>query len=453
MVPENPDEIWNIPSDLTIELPELPGFVFRYNGVITATKPDGTEETLMQGMPIWNAYFQDINGDGIRELCATLSIGSGIVDDRILCWESSTDTVYTLEDRMLYDYTLRVENGVLVADQRRFSDGNLVATGRLVLRDGALGMEQTDPSVLADILLIPGNSFVSWECLYLSPLSSAIATGDSGFRYEIREDGFAKIPQAGWHEPEGAVIYPGGEPLEKDDAEDDEEDGLIPVSDWSWQPFPWTEEEWAELVLMGSESISSLPSQVQDLRHLPLNEQAFLLFADGDLLLVNTNVPSSGHMDIWSIYSMVYEETMGTAVWWCSHQATSDVQPAFSFQFDEGAAVFATCNNGQLIDYDSASGDHEAPTDRALDFPAGHAVWWDPRNADGTYARNAAISFSYPGKDGKYCFGTLYIHSDEGDPLQEDVLYTARVVGTGLHIESAASDESPHAVVTYTPAH
>ena len=89
----------------------------------------------------------------------------------------------------------------------------------------------------------------------------------------------------------------------------------------------------------------------------------------------------------------------------------------------------------------------------SLDFPADHLIWWDPRNADGTYASHAAISFSYPEKDGKCCFGTLYLRLDGGDPLQEDVLYTAKVVGTGLHIESAALEDSPCAVVTYTPAH
>ena len=89
----------------------------------------------------------------------------------------------------------------------------------------------------------------------------------------------------------------------------------------------------------------------------------------------------------------------------------------------------------------------------ALDFPADHLIWWDPHNADGTYASHAAISFSCPGRDGKYCFGTIYLRSDGGDPLQEDVLYTATVVGTGLHIENVALEDSPHAIVTYTPAH
>lgn len=452
VAPQAPEDIWNLPAEVSMELPELPGIVFHYDTAsITATKPDGTAETLIQGMPIWSAYFQDINGDGIRELCAALSIGSGIVDDRILCWESTADTVYSLKARSLYDYSLRVQDNTLYADQRRYSDGSLMATGRLVLRDGVLGMERTDPDVLANMLLTPGNTFVSWECLYLSPLSSAIATGDSGYRYEIREDGFAKVPQAGWREPEGVLRYPEGEPLEKGDAADEGENYLIPVSDWSWQPFPWTEEEWADLAF--TQSITGLLSQVQDLRYLPLDDSLFLLFADGDLLAVHTSTEPSGRMIVWSVYSLVYEEAMGTAVWLCPHQQTGDRWSAFSFQFEEGVPVFASCSDGQIIDFDSASAEQEAPVGMSLDFPADHLIWWDPRNADGTYAAHAAISFSYPGEDGKYCFGTLYLRSDGGDPLQEDVLYTAKVVGTGLHIESAALDNSPHAVLTYTPAH
>ena len=32
-------------------------------------------------MPLWNAYFTDLNGDGSPELCITVSYGSSMFDE------------------------------------------------------------------------------------------------------------------------------------------------------------------------------------------------------------------------------------------------------------------------------------------------------------------------------------------------------------------------------------
>lgn len=71
------------PSDKSIVLEEFPdlSFVFeeeRINQYIYVVK-DGVKELFIGGMPIVNAVFTDLNGDGYRELCATGSQGSGIV--------------------------------------------------------------------------------------------------------------------------------------------------------------------------------------------------------------------------------------------------------------------------------------------------------------------------------------------------------------------------------------
>lgn len=39
---------------------------------------------LYTGMPIWNTYFCDLTGDGLPELCSTLSFGSGMIDSRTI---------------------------------------------------------------------------------------------------------------------------------------------------------------------------------------------------------------------------------------------------------------------------------------------------------------------------------------------------------------------------------
>ena len=43
----------------------------------------GNEITsLYTGMPIWNVYFCDLTGDGLPELCSSISGGSGMIDNR-----------------------------------------------------------------------------------------------------------------------------------------------------------------------------------------------------------------------------------------------------------------------------------------------------------------------------------------------------------------------------------
>jgi glycosyltransferase involved in cell wall biosynthesis len=92
-------------TDITVQ-------INRYTAYIP--HPDGTVTTVFSGMPIWNAYFSDLNGDGVSELCAGTSFGSGMVDDRILVYDFVSGKRYELESRGDYDYLLTLENGALV---------------------------------------------------------------------------------------------------------------------------------------------------------------------------------------------------------------------------------------------------------------------------------------------------------------------------------------------------
>ena len=105
--------------------------VDRYSAGITHT--DGTITTVLSGMPIRNAYFCDLNGDGVSELCAGTSLGSGMVDDRICVYDFVAEKHYMLQARGEYDYTLSEENGVLMVTMCPYMTENIVAKGALVL--------------------------------------------------------------------------------------------------------------------------------------------------------------------------------------------------------------------------------------------------------------------------------------------------------------------------------
>ena len=126
-------------------LPDYPGVTFTYTtGQIYATvdfegdQPDEGHTILISGMPIWNAYFSDLNGDGLAEICATVSYGSGIVDTHVVVFDYKTGTEYTLWERGVNDYALRQLNGQLVCDKWAYPDGEVKESGYLMIQNGEL---------------------------------------------------------------------------------------------------------------------------------------------------------------------------------------------------------------------------------------------------------------------------------------------------------------------------
>ena len=131
-----------MPSDgrLEIDLPEFPDVTFRwYPGKIEAVTDDGITP-LYTGMPIWNTYFCDLSGDGLSELCSTISWGSGMIDNRVIVYDYATGVSFSLEDRGVSDYTLRQDegDGQLYVDKKDYMGGGLLSTGRLVFEDDCL---------------------------------------------------------------------------------------------------------------------------------------------------------------------------------------------------------------------------------------------------------------------------------------------------------------------------
>lgn len=137
---------------LETQMPEYPGVTFRWDGgKITAQNENGYV-ILVSGMPVWSCYFQDLNGDGKRELCAAVSLGSGIVDEHVEVADYAAGDTYMLWDREKYDYLLTLEGGKLLAEKYRYPkrDENApIAVAELTLTQyGVLGLAG-DPSIEA----------------------------------------------------------------------------------------------------------------------------------------------------------------------------------------------------------------------------------------------------------------------------------------------------------------
>lgn len=139
---ENPEEM-NWDGRLEIALPEYPGVTFRWYPEKMEAVTENEITPLYTGMPIWNTYFCDLTGDGLPELCSTITFGSGIIDSRIIVCDYANGESYTLEDRGKYDYSLRLDesDGSLCVVQRAYNSGDIAAVGELFFSDSGLHLQ------------------------------------------------------------------------------------------------------------------------------------------------------------------------------------------------------------------------------------------------------------------------------------------------------------------------
>lgn len=126
---------------LTAELPQFPGVTFRYvPEQITSQKGEEEPVVLIMGMPIHNAYFCDLTGDGFPDICACLSMGSGMIDSRVVLYDCAEGALHTLQDRGSYNYSLRYneDDGFLYVDKETYRQGAVVSSGRLAYANGGI---------------------------------------------------------------------------------------------------------------------------------------------------------------------------------------------------------------------------------------------------------------------------------------------------------------------------
>ena len=142
---DNPSEMqWD--GRMEANIPEFPDVTFRwYPEKMDAVTEEGIT-TLYTGMPIWSAYFCDLTGDGIPEICSQVSFGSGIIDSRVIIHDYANGVSYKLEDRGYHDYYLRMNDadGYLYVDKLIYNSDELVSSGRLVFTDGCIQIEGVD---------------------------------------------------------------------------------------------------------------------------------------------------------------------------------------------------------------------------------------------------------------------------------------------------------------------
>lgn len=138
-------DYWQTPQELPADgrletaIPALPGVTFRWNAVSVEAVTAAGVFPLYSGLPVWNGYFCDLTGDGLPELCSTLSFGSGLVDTRVILYDYANGASYQLADRGVCDYTLRQDaDGRLVVDKRDYGSGEVLASGPLVYADGCI---------------------------------------------------------------------------------------------------------------------------------------------------------------------------------------------------------------------------------------------------------------------------------------------------------------------------
>ena len=153
------DMIWD--GRLEINITEFQDVTFRWFPEQIAAVTEAGITPLYTGMPIWNTFFYDVTGDGLPELCSTLSIGSGMIDNRVIVYDYANGVSYELSDRGYHDYTLRLNEDTrqLYVDKKLHPNGELVSSGRLLYKDGCIQVEE-EVILQAKLLHIEDEHFI-----------------------------------------------------------------------------------------------------------------------------------------------------------------------------------------------------------------------------------------------------------------------------------------------------
>ncbi|MFT4143148.1 MAG: M56 family metallopeptidase [Mobilitalea sp.] len=142
---------WTSTYDLILD--EFPDVMFSWTAEKVTATDRNREKELFFGMPIWNVYLADLNGDNLPEFCATISFGSGIIDTRIIVYDYANDIHYEVSDRGIYDYVLSLENEQLVVTQTEYNNSVVRGVGSLAIIDFQLhliGIDRTKPTTESD---------------------------------------------------------------------------------------------------------------------------------------------------------------------------------------------------------------------------------------------------------------------------------------------------------------
>ena len=274
--------------------------------------------------------------------------------------------------------------------------------------------------------IIPGTTYVPYQCIYMNPLSSYAAMGgDSGCKYILGGDYFVTI-----HRDNGSIISitPNAEQEVLDNGTG-EQKSMIEVSDWDWKEFPYSDEEWEALFWPeGIFVVKDIREKYDNILYIHLSSEMFLLNLDGALWHVTvSNDPKVGTY-IWSIYSLVPESAMGFAQWEFAPMLSSRL-PVFRVDFDmEYTSIQATCDNGLLVPWDTPG----SSSDTIMTYKEGYALYWSPSNEEGKAVTSAKILFTVMNGDTPIYQGNIYLDGSSGTGGRR--IYNASLVGAGMYL-------------------
>ena len=132
---------------MPVTLETFPGVTFYAPGgsifaeVMDPETGETGESMLLSGMPIVDAYFCDVTGDGFPEICTTSYFGSGMIDERVQVYDYAKGQRWELQHRGTYDYRLRAGEDCLYVERRDYMAEEVADSLRLVCRDGVLMLE------------------------------------------------------------------------------------------------------------------------------------------------------------------------------------------------------------------------------------------------------------------------------------------------------------------------
>ena len=133
-------------GSLETEISDYPGITFHWTPNAVTSIHKGKETELFAGMPIWNAFFCDLTGDGKSEICSTISLGSGMIDNRIIIFDYAEGVSYELSMRGEFDYSLFLQDGNLMVNKYRCNSNELLEVGRLTYINGDIEMVKDEDS-------------------------------------------------------------------------------------------------------------------------------------------------------------------------------------------------------------------------------------------------------------------------------------------------------------------
>ena len=208
------------PEDYTTDA--FPGarFVFLGEpGCLHVAEKDGNIKRLNYGTPL-NAWLCDLTGDGKPELCVTFESGSGHTIEHIIVYDYAEDKLYWFIEPD-FDLALKYSNGKLVAEKRIHigapGRGPLVARGLIMIKNGALTLENGEKTEVEDFVTAQGYDFgYTGYDLEMHPGYSVLITdGRGGERYISLYGGYIYIGHSG----DGRTVYKEYVPFRPNDSE------------------------------------------------------------------------------------------------------------------------------------------------------------------------------------------------------------------------------------------